>query len=70
MAKQILNEKGVEFTDIAVDGKPELRQEMRQKSHCHTVPQIWINHQHIGGCSELMALDASGELDAMLAENE
>ncbi len=67
MARQILNTKNIDFVDIAVDGKPELRQEMREKSQCRTVPQIWINNQHIGGCSELMTLNASGELDEMLA---
>ena len=69
IARQILNKKNIDFTDIAVDGKPELRQEMREKSLRRTVPQIWINQEHIGGCTELMALNASGELEDMLVNN-
>lgn len=67
-AKQILNRKQIEFTDIALDGNQALQLEMQQKSGRRTVPQIWINNVHIGGCSELMKLEASGELDAMLTE--
>lgn len=67
-AKHILKSKGVAFRDIPVDGNPELRAKMTQEAGgAHTVPQIWINNQHVGGCSELMVLDASGELDQMLA---
>ena len=65
-AKQLLTKKGVAFRDIAVDGDPQLREKMTQEAGSRTVPQIWINGQHIGGCSELMTLDASGDLDRML----
>ncbi len=65
-AKQLLNSKRVTFTDINVSGKPDVRAEMEQKAGAHTVPQIWIDGRHIGGCSELYALEYSGELDALL----
>jgi len=66
-AKQVLSDKAVPFRDIPVDGNPELRREMQSKAGSRSVPQIWINDQHIGGCRELMQLEVSGELDEMLA---
>lgn len=66
-AKNLLNSKGVAFREIPVDGNPALREEMTKAAGSHTVPQIWINQQHVGGCTDLMALDAKGQLDAMLA---
>lgn len=65
-AKQLLNQKNINYKEIPVDGNPKLRQEMTQKSGGHTVPQIWINNQHIGGCDDLFALQRSGGLDALL----
>lgn len=65
-ARQLLKSKGVEFTDINVSGKPELRQEMETRSGRHTVPQIWIGETHVGGCDDLLALDRAGKLDALL----
>lgn len=66
-ARQLLKSKGVDYDEIPVDGKPELRQEMTRKAGSHTVPQIWINDEHVGGCSELMLLDQQGRLDGMLS---
>ena len=65
-AKALLAKKGVEFKDISVDGDVELRREMMAKSGQHTVPQIWIGEQHIGGCDELFALEKQGKLDSLL----
>ncbi|WP_250654945.1 glutaredoxin 3 [Alkalimarinus coralli] len=65
-AKNLLNSKGVSFEEIAVDNDPALRREMMVKSGRHTVPQIWIGDQHIGGCDELYALERSGKLDSAL----
>ena len=66
-ARHILNNKNIEFTDIAVDdANGELRREMEVKSGRRTVPQIWMNGEHIGGCNELMQMEFSGELDTML----
>ena len=65
-AKAILQQKGVSFSEINVDGNPQLRQEMTEKAGRHTVPQIWIGERHVGGCDELMALQSTGELDVLL----
>jgi len=65
-AKYLLQDKGVSYQEIAVDNKPKLRQQMMQKSGRQTVPQIWINDNHIGGCDELYSLDRSNELDKLL----
>jgi glutaredoxin 3 len=65
-ARALLSQKGVAFSEVAVDGKPELRTEMVEKSGRYTVPQIWIDDEHIGGCDELMALDRAGQLDPIL----
>ncbi|MBU3059210.1 glutaredoxin 3 [Pseudomonas indica] len=67
-AKQLLNHKGVSFEEISVDGKPDLRAEMARKAGRTSVPQIWINGAHIGGCDDLYALERAGKLDARLAE--
>ncbi|MEN3974317.1 glutaredoxin 3 [Emcibacter sp. SYSU 3D8] len=67
-AKRLLKEKGTEFNEIGVDMNPSLREEMRQKAGgSHTVPQIFINGRHVGGCDELFELEARGELDKWLA---
>lgn len=65
-ARGLLDEKGVDYEDIAVDDEPQLRQEMTQRSGRYTVPQIWIGDQHIGGCDELHSLERQGRLDQML----
>ncbi|AWN73313.1 glutaredoxin 3 [Legionella anisa] len=65
-AKELLQQKHTSFTDIRIDLQPELRDEMITKSGRRTVPQIFINGQHIGGCDDLYALDAQGELDPLL----
>lgn len=65
-AKELLEKKAVSFTEIRVDIQPELREEMMTKSGRHTVPQIFINGQAIGGCDDLYALDKQGKLDQLL----
>jgi len=67
-AKALLTQKHLAFNEIRVDGKPELRAQMMQKSGKHTVPQIWIGEQHIGGCDDLYALERSGQLDRLLSD--
>lgn len=68
-AKQLLSAKQVNFNEINVDGNRALRQEMMEKSGRHTVPQIWIGEQHVGGCDDLFALERAQKLDALLATN-
>lgn len=68
-AKRLLSKKGLEFTEINVTFNPTLRQEMTERAGgLYTVPQIFIGEQHIGGSDDLHALEAKGELDALLAE--
>ncbi len=64
-----MDQKQIAYEGISVDGKPDLRQEMTRLSQGHTVPQIFINDQPIGGYTELAALEQQGELDKMLADN-
>ncbi|MDF2489268.1 MAG: glutaredoxin [Pseudomonas sp.] len=65
-AKHLLQSKGVDFEEIKVDGKPQLRAEMTQKAGRTSVPQIWIGATHVGGCDDLYALERAGKLDALL----
>ncbi len=65
-AKQLLKSKDATYQEIAVDNDRELRQKMMQESGQRTVPQIWINQQHIGGCDELYQLERAGELNKLL----
>jgi len=67
-AKRLLDAKGVNYTDIDVMRDPSRRAEMMQKAHGrHTVPQIFVGDEHIGGCDELHALERAGKLNALLA---
>lgn len=67
-AKKLLKQKGVAFTEIDVTFKPRLRSQMAERAGRTSVPQIWINGQHVGGSDELYALERDGKLDAMLAD--
>lgn len=66
-AKRLLESKGVDFEEIRVDREPKLRERMRAESGQHTVPQIWVGSTHVGGFTDLWALDKSGRLDELLA---
>ncbi|MCP8899614.1 glutaredoxin 3 [Gilvimarinus sp. HB14] len=65
-AKRLLASKGVEAEEIRVDREPGLRQKMMAESGQQTVPQIWIGERHVGGFTDLWALDKRGELDSLL----
>jgi glutaredoxin 3 len=66
-AKSLLNQKKVAFTEIAVTTS-DLQAHMTKLANGRTsVPQIWIGEKHVGGCDDLYALDAKGELDKLLA---
>ncbi len=68
MAKRLLAKKNIAFHEIAVDGRPDLREEMTAKAGGRTsVPQIWIGEMHVGGCDELYELEQEGKLDQLLA---
>ncbi|WP_205342602.1 glutaredoxin 3 [Denitrificimonas caeni] len=66
-AKNLLSSKGVAFEEIKVDGKADLRAQMVAKAKRTSVPQIWIDELHVGGCDELFALERAGKLDSLLA---
>lgn len=66
-AKALLSQKGVDFKEITVDGKPDVRADMAQRAGRTSVPQIWIGERHIGGCDDLFALDRAGGLDPLLS---
>jgi glutaredoxin 3 len=69
-AKKLLTKKGVTFTEIDVAQDPELRDAMIKRANGkQTVPQIFINDKHIGGCDDLYALDAAGKLDDLLKDD-
>ncbi len=69
MAKQLLDRKGVKYTEIRIDLNPEKRQEMMKKSRQRTVPQIFINNEAIGGYTDLLAIERAQRLDGMLAQS-
>jgi glutaredoxin 3 len=67
-AKQLLEAKGVEYREIAVDYGGEVRERMIERAKGRTtVPQIFIREQHVGGCDDLMALERAGRLDDLIA---
>ena len=65
-AKALFQQKGVAFTEFRVDEDEALRAEMMERSKRRSVPQIFINGQHIGGCDDLYALESAHKLDALL----
>ena len=66
-AKKLLESKGVDFEEIDVMLRPGRRSEMVERAGGRTsVPQIFIDGEHLGNCDELYALDAAGELEAIL----
>ena len=67
-AKRLLQQKGAAFTEVDVMTDGARRDEMIARAGGrHTVPQIFIDGKHIGGCDELYALDRAGGLDPLLA---
>ena len=68
MAKRLLNSKGATFSEVNITMQPKRRAEMIQRANgSSTVPQIFIDGTHVGGCDDLMALERRGKLDALLA---
>jgi glutaredoxin 3 len=66
-AKQLLKSRGVEqIEEIRIDLDPAQRDHMMQITGRRTVPQIYVGETHVGGCDDLMALDAKGELMPLL----
>lgn len=66
-AKQLLDKKGVPYTEIDAPNGSEEREISNARSGRSTVPQIFIDGRHVGGCDDLFALDRQGGLDPLLA---
>lgn len=66
-AKSLLLQKDIEFNEIKIDSDDGLRAKMIQRSNgAYTVPQIFFNENHVGGCDDLFALHTRGQLDKLL----
>lgn len=66
-ALALLEKKGAKVTNIEAATNPEIRAKMNELSGRNTFPQIFIGSTHIGGCDDLMALEAKGGLDPLLS---
>ena len=69
-ALALLEKKGVEFEKIDVTLKADLRREMMDRSGRQTVPQIFVNEEHIGGYDDMAALEKAGKLDGLLGHGD
>jgi len=67
-AKGLLDKRGAAYNEMDVMEDAARRAEMRERSKRATVPQIFINGEHIGGSDELVALEQAGKLDPLLAQ--
>ncbi len=66
-AKALLKSKNVDFTEYNVITDPKVKTEMIKRAEgARSVPQIFINNEHIGGCDDLMALESKNALDILL----
>jgi glutaredoxin 3 len=69
-AKLLLWWKGVNFTEYKIDGDEAAREQMAVRANGkRSVPQIFINDRHVGGCDDLYELDGKGGLDPLLVES-
>lgn len=67
-AKSLLARKGVDFVEYSIDGDEAAREKMAQRANGRrSLPQIFINHRHVGGCDDIHAIEAQGKLDELLA---
>jgi glutaredoxin 3 len=66
-----LQTPSLQVNEISIDGDMALREKMIERSKGgYTVPQIFIDDVHVGGCDQLVALDRNNQLDALLSENK
>jgi glutaredoxin 3 len=66
MAKRLLDKKQATYTEINVDAKAGMREELMLKTKRRTVPQIYIGDLHVGGFDDLYALEQAKKLDVLL----
>lgn len=68
-AKALLEKKGVNYTEYCIDGDEAARAKMTKRANGRrSLPQIFINNRHVGGCDDVYALEAQGKLDLLLQE--
>lgn len=68
MAQRLLDKKGLKYIVYHIDAETWRREEMQQRSNGQrSVPQIFINDQHIGGYSDLAHMDRAGDLEQLLS---
>lgn len=66
-AKNLLKLKDIDFVEINLDMNPEKIAEMISRAQRKTVPQIFIDNKHIGGCDDLYELESNGKLNSILS---
>ncbi|MBD1916947.1 MULTISPECIES: glutaredoxin 3 [Cyanophyceae] len=67
-AKRLLDQKGIEYTEYAIDGDEAARNKMSERADGRrSLPQIFINDHHVGGCDDLFALDSKGGVEPLLS---
>jgi glutaredoxin 3 len=67
-AKALLDSKEVAYEEIRIDLQPLLKREMMARSGRQSVPQIFIDDLHVGGCDDLFALERQARLDPLLGQ--
>ena len=67
-AKNLLADKGIEFTEHDLEGNRDKMREMLKRCRQKTVPQIFIDNNHIGGYEEMADLESAGQLDQLLGD--
>jgi glutaredoxin 3 len=68
-ARELLETKGIEFEEHVIDGGGPKREEMIQRAGGRTtVPQIFIDGRHIGGCTDLLVLERDGKLSELISD--
>ncbi|NOX43860.1 MAG: glutaredoxin 3 [Gammaproteobacteria bacterium] len=66
LARQFLDKKGIQYIEFFIDKESHLREEMIARSDRTSVPQIFIDGEHVGGFEDMAELDVDGELDSLL----
>ena len=67
-AKRLLDQKGIDYTEYCIDGDEAARHDMAERANGRrSLPQIFINDHHVGGCDDLFALDARGGVEPLLS---
>lgn len=70
-AKNLLANKGVNYTEYSIDGDEAARNLMAKRANGRrSLPQIFINDHHVGGCDDIYALEDQGKLDELLASSK